>query len=987
MAMNPAKPRSSSRSATPRPAVRAKPTARSGEKPEAPKPAAVRAKPAAKQRVEPGPSAELADAMVNAMYEGVIVFGLDGLPIYCNERCVEITGMTLEERLQLGLEGFASRIIRLDGGAEKLEDLPSQRVLRTGKSCSVTHGFHRTDGELVWVDINAAPIHRTGSREMFGCCLVMRDVTERRNAEEALKASEEMKSAVMAASVDAILTIDIDGKIVDLNRAAERLYKTTRAAVGDTLESFIPWRDRQVWAQILERLRSDPKHFRGRRLTGTGQRSDGSEFPLEATIDSLDASGHQLFVTFIRDVTERRAAERRLADARDAALRASVVKSEFLATMSHEIRTPMNGVIGSLDLILDSDLADDLRDLATIARTSAHDLLAIIDDILDLSKIEADKLDSQAIEFDLAAIVEGVTDIVAVPARRKAISLACFVDPRAPEAVCGDARLLRQVLVNLVGNAVKFTEKGEVAIRAEIESLNDSRVFVRFAVSDTGIGIPPDSLEKLFEPFTQVDGSSTRAHGGTGLGLAISSRLVRLMGGHLEVASTPGAGSTFSFTVPFEVLERAARPAYPQSPPTRPLRVLVVESTASAADTVERYLRAWGLTTTRSAAPAEAIERFKEAPAGERYDVAVIAVSPGDDSASELAHELHELAGEDGLFVIALVDIGERVAEAAVGAERMFDAVVAKPIKQSRLYDALAGLDRASAAPAAPEDEAPQAPELRGLRILIAEDNPVNQQVLMRQARRLGLVATAVENGEAALAAIAEGTYDAVLMDCQMPVMDGYAATRAIREREASGDLRTPIVAVTANAMREDYDRCRDAGMDEFVAKPVTLAALANALERALAVSRAGAAPASVAPEQPMVSGKPVGRGVELAPLDDHGIDRSALAALQEDVGGAASLGRIIKLFLEQLNPQTEQIQQAAGAGEHDTVARTAHRMKSSSATLGATSLAELLEQIETAAVDGDSSGLEKRVNALAATAESARAGFEGVLEGLAAAN
>ena len=265
-------------------------------------------------------------------------------------------------------------------------------------------------------------------------------------------------------------------------------------------------------------------------------------------------------------MTERRAAERRLADARDAALRASVVKSEFLATMSHEIRTPMNGVIGSLDLILDSDLADDLRELATIARTSAHDLLAIIDDILDLSKIEADKLDSQAIEFDLAAIVEGVTDIVAVPARRKSLSLSCFVDPRAPSAVCGDARLLRQVLVNLVGNAVKFTDSGEVAVRAEIQSAEEGRVVVQFAVSDTGIGIPTDALEKLFEPFTQVDGSSTRAHGGTGLGLAISSRLVRLMGGHLAVDSGIGRGSVFSFSVPFRC--PSAQPARP-TPPIR----------------------------------------------------------------------------------------------------------------------------------------------------------------------------------------------------------------------------------------------------------------------------------------------------------------------------------------------------------------------------------------------------------------------------------
>ncbi|HEX2702022.1 MAG TPA: ATP-binding protein, partial [Solirubrobacteraceae bacterium] len=572
--------------------------------------------------VTPGPSAELADAMLAAMDEGVIVFDRAVRPIYCNQRYVEITGLTLEDRLKLPAEQIAERLVRHDGSPETVENLPSRIVLETGESRLVTQGVYKPNGDLRWVEVNAAPIYRPGGNEMFGCCLVMRDVTDQRSAVEALKASEEMKSAVMAASVDAILTIDGEGRIVDLNRAAERLYKTTGAAVGDNLESFIPWRDRSAWEQILDRLRSDPKHFSGRRLTGTGQRSDGSEFPLEATVDALDASGHQLFVAFIRDVTERRAAERRLADARDAALRASVVKSEFLATMSHEIRTPMNGVIGSLDLILDSDLADDLRELATIARTSAHDLLAIIDDILDLSKIEADKLDSQAIEFDLAAIVEGVTDIVAVPARRKRLSLSCFVDPAAPEAVYGDARLLRQVLVNLVGNAVKFTDAGEVALRAEVESSHEGRVLIHFAVSDSGIGVAPDSLEKLFEPFTQVDGSSTRAHGGTGLGLAISSRLVGLMGGQLEVESTLGSGSTFSFTVPFEVPERAAVRPDPAGAPRRALRVLVVESTPSAADVVERYLRAWGLVTATTAAPDEAVRLFKAARDMHPFDVA-----------------------------------------------------------------------------------------------------------------------------------------------------------------------------------------------------------------------------------------------------------------------------------------------------------------------------------------------------------------------------
>ena len=289
------------------------------------------------------------------------------------------------------------------------------------------------------------------------------------------------------------------------------MFKVSREVIDHSLTDYIPARDRQVWDQLLSRLREDPSHLRERRIEGTGRRSDGSEFPLEASVNSLEAGEHQFLVTFVRDITDRKAAERRLADARDAALRASVVKSEFLATMSHEIRTPMNGVIGSLDLMLDSELAPELAELASIARTAATDLLAIIDDILDLSKIEADKIERQQAPFDPVGIVEGVVDIVAVAARAKGVAVTGYVDPLLPSQVHGDARLLRQVLVNLAGNAVKFTDAGEVVVRAESQPAPESQALVRFSVTDTGAGIPADAIATLFEPFTQVDdGATTR---------------------------------------------------------------------------------------------------------------------------------------------------------------------------------------------------------------------------------------------------------------------------------------------------------------------------------------------------------------------------------------------------------------------------------------------------------------------------------------------
>ena len=788
------------------------------------------------------------------------------------------------------------------------------------------------------------------------------------SAELALGHSEQLKSAIMAASLDAILTLTREGEIVDLNVAAERLYRVQRdGAIGLEITSLIPARDRHVWEELLEALRQDPTHLQGSRIEGVARRGDGTEFPFEASITSLEAGQHQFFVTFIHDITERRASERRLADARDAALRASVVKSEFLATMSHEIRTPMNGVIGSLDLMLDSRMAPELAELAQIARTAATDLLAIIDDILDLSKIEADKVERRQSNFDVVEIVEGVADIIAVTARQKGVELATYVDPELPAEVRGDARLLRQVLLNLVGNAIKFTEQGEVVIRAERQPSAATQALVRFTVRDTGAGIPPEAIATVFDPFTQVDGSSPREQSGSGLGLAISSRLVRLMGGKLAVDTEIGRGSTFSFTLPFAVPEEVtvAEPAATPAAAGRPLRVLVYDPSDTSAETLERYLRAWGMVATRVSAAEGALERFGATASGEAFDVAILAAAPNGVDAKELAHELRARAGEQGLFVIALTDAGERIAERN-GNGGGFDATVGKPIKQSRLYDALAGI-QAERSPVEAEEDV-ESGSLVGLQVLIAEDNPVNQQVLLRQAQRLGLVAEAVDNGQAALDALAARSYDVLLMDCQMPIMDGYAATRRIRELEAaSGGPRLPIVAVTANAMREDFDRCRESGMDDFVAKPVTLAALANAIERAVAASR-GETVASTAGEAAAAGGA---------------VDREALASLQEDLGGPEALLRIVRLFLEQLDPQAIQIEAAAKGGEHETLARSAHRMRSSAATLGAMALADTLTALETAAHDGDAAACDQLAATFAADVIATRTTFETVLEEL----
>jgi PAS domain S-box-containing protein len=912
-------------------------------------------------------SVELAERLIGAMHEGVLIYDADGRAMFANERALEITGIPLSEYPASGPDARFEPILE-DGTVLPWAERPTAVALHTGRHTSLTVGVPKPSG-MLWLVMNSEPLFREGEERPHAVITVLTDITEHKLAEIALARSEELKSAVMAASLDAILILGRDGEIVDLNGAAEQLYGTTRdGAVGEHMTNFIPVRDRQVWEQLLERLREDPSHLHGRRIEGTGRRGDESEFPFEASINALEAGQRQFFVTFVHDVTDRKAAERRLADARDAALRASVVKSEFLATMSHEIRTPMNGVIGSLDLMLDSELAPELAELAQIARTAANDLLSIIDDILDLSKIEADKVERQQASFDLVGLVEGVADIVAVTARQKGVALATYVDPQIPVGVRGDARLLRQILVNLVGNAIKFTDRGEIVIRVERQPSAASQALVRFTVHDSGSGIPAEAVATLFEPFTQVDGSATREHGGTGLGLAISSRLVRLMGGKLTVDSELGRGSTFAFALPFTLPEE--QPDAQSEAPSlgRPLRVLIADPSDTSAEAAERYLRAWGMVTTRVAEPSATLERFGAAPAAERFDVVILAASPHDDDAQVLSRELHAAAGSGGVFVIALLDIGERLAsDAAEG--RTFDAVVGRPIKQARLQDALAGVkqDHESIG----EDMVEEATGgLSGLRVLIAEDNPVNQQVLLRQVQRLGILADAVNNGQEAIDALAAGTYDAVLMDCQMPVLDGYAATRAIRAAEVPGGLRMPIVAVTANAMREDFDRCRECGMDDFVAKPVTLTALANAIERAVLAGRelrAGTTGAAAEAEQPA----------------GDGVDRASLASLQEDLGGPDALLRIVRLFLEQLDPQAEQIEHAAHTGDHEALARNAHRMKSSAATLGATAMADVLAALEDAANDGDAAACDQLATTFSATVTATRGAFEAVLDDL----
>ena len=779
---------------------------------------------------------ELVTLLLDSAPEAIYGADTNGKCTFCNRSFVRLLGYeSPAEVLGKDLHPLIHHT-KPDGTAYPAKECRAWAAFRTGSATHVDDEvLWRKDGSSFPAEYWSHPIHQQG--RMIGAVVTFVDITARKRVESALRESEQRLRAIFDGAPTGIAIMEIRSRKLAANRTYQRMLGCTEEEMQSTdiLERLTHPADRQpggLWYQAMLDGECAQLKAEKRYLLRDGKTVWAS---IELTLLQDAAGAPQFILGTAVDITELKTTEIELQRAKEAAEAANQAKSTFLATMSHEIRTPMNGILGMTELVLDTDLTTEQREHLGLVRISAESLLSIINDVLDFSKIEAGKFEIEAIPFGLREGLGETMQSLSIRAHQKGLELIYDVQPDVPEALVGDPGRIRQILINLVGNAIKFTERGEVFIQVREEVHEEAFTRLHFKVQDTGVGIPEDKLSKIFEPFSQADGSMARKHGGTGLGLTICTKLVNLMGGKIWVESEYGRGSTFHFTLHLAVQDAPAHAEPVEAEKLRGLPALIVDDNLTNRKVLAGMLAHWGMKPTAvdgGQTALQALQRAKET--GRPFSLVLLdGQMPGMDG-FDLSERIKKDSPPVGATIMMLTSSGQ-LGDAARCREAGISAYLVKPIRQAELLEAVCGALNLPKQEKAPLVTRHTLRETRNrARVLLVEDNAVNQTLAVRLLERRGYAVSAAANGHEALAALEREQFDLVLMDLQMPEMDGFAATAAIRQKERSAGGHIPIVAMTAHALKGDEERCLSAGLDAYISKPIRTNEMFATIERVL---------------------------------------------------------------------------------------------------------------------------------------------------------
>lgn len=909
----------------------------------------------------------------------------EGTHFYQNAAFTRLFGISLEEMDQM--TPAAMYVYPEDAEAVF-------RTIKRGDSWQGEVEMIGNHGRQMIVQLRADCI-KDEENNIVGLIGIHTDITDRKRTEKALKESEARYRELVENANSIILRMDQQGGVVFINEYAQRFFgfKSDEILGKSVVGTIVPETDssgRDLQAMILDIGQNPDKYLANE---NENMRRDGTRVWIFWTNKPLYNEGGEVIEILCvgNDITARKQADealqetnRQLEEAIEHAKRmtaqaemANVAKGQFLANMSHEIRTPLNGVIGMTGLLLDTELTEEQRRYSEIVKASGESLLGLVNDILDFSKIEAGKMDLEVLDFDLQSLLDDFTASMALRCHDKGLELICTVAPTVPLLLRGDPGRLRQVLTNLTGNAIKFTDCGEVIIRVAVVRYSEQNargtggpVMLRFDVCDTGIGIPEDKQERLFQQFSQLDGSTTRKYGGTGLGLAISKQLVALMGGEIGVCSDEGKGSQFWFTAKFEVQMEV--PCRERIRPSRlsGVRILIVDDNATSREILKARLLLWNMRPEECEDGASALRELRRASGtGDPYKVAVIDMQmPGMDGET-LGRTIRADLRLDDTRLIMLTSLGMR-GDARRFQEIGFSAYVTKPVRHEELAgvlgqvlagDTWANIPEKSIATRHTAREILKPFGRRKARVLLAEDNVTNQQVALAMLRKFGLAADAVANGHEAVAALKALPYDLVLMDVQMPDMDGLEATRKIRSPQSGiSNNAIPIIAMTAHTMSGDREKCLDAGMDDYIVKPVNSFALYETLKKWLPSAKQKRESTADKKKGTSDMGSRPGDNEQQGPVV---FDRDGI--FERLAGDEDLIAEIIETFLDDIPRRIKSLADAVESQDQKNAELESHTIKGSSANIGGEALRALASEMEKAAKEGNFEFIEAHLNDL----------------------